>query len=305
MKNAEQSLLFYDSNKLVTLSQKTFNHSLLRAGNASMAEQRAQSDGQTTLLATDLTGSVTHAKTNTDREPATYTAYGYRTPSDTAPALGFNGEYLNSTLPLYLLGNGHRSFNPALMRFHSPDSLSPFGKGGVNSYTYCGGDPINRLDPSGRFFRTLLSGIKGAKNLMKLRVPRKFRATPDTPSTQGEPPPAYHRYTNANSKPVPPPPYRPLPYSERPPKGHVTVATRPAEDPPNYWGNTTVRRLTERQWVRIQERISILNSQEEIGLRAISNTRVRADVEEYTALVLRIRQQREGLRVRLATSVWE
>ena len=162
MKNAEQSLLFYDSNKLVTLSQKTFNHSLLRAGNASMAEQRAQSDGQTTLLATDLTGSVTHAKTNTDREPATYTAYGYRAPSDTAPALGFNGEYLNSNLPLYLLGNGHRSFTPALMRFQSPDSLSPFEAGGINPYCYCGGDPINRSDPTGRSW---MSPFKGIANL--------------------------------------------------------------------------------------------------------------------------------------------
>ncbi|EGH35731.1 hypothetical protein PSYJA_44541, partial [Pseudomonas syringae pv. japonica str. M301072] len=34
----------------------------------------------------------------------------------------------------YLLGNGYRAFNPVLMRFNSPDSLSPFGEGGVNAY---------------------------------------------------------------------------------------------------------------------------------------------------------------------------
>ena len=35
------------------------------------------------------------------------------------------------------------------MRFNSPDELSPFGDGGINSYAYCGGDPVNRYDPSG------------------------------------------------------------------------------------------------------------------------------------------------------------
>lgn len=35
------------------------------------------------------------------------------------------------------------------MRFTNPDSLSPFGAGGVNPYAYCGGDPINNADPSG------------------------------------------------------------------------------------------------------------------------------------------------------------
>ncbi|WP_147458691.1 RHS repeat-associated core domain-containing protein, partial [Pseudomonas savastanoi] len=36
-----------------------------------------------------------------------------------------------------------------LMRFNSPDSLSPFGKGGMNAYAYCAGDPVNRSDPTG------------------------------------------------------------------------------------------------------------------------------------------------------------
>ena len=35
------------------------------------------------------------------------------------------------------------------MRFHSDDDLSPFGRGGINAYMYCGGDPANRADPSG------------------------------------------------------------------------------------------------------------------------------------------------------------
>lgn len=57
------------------------------------------------------------------------------------------------------LGNGHRVYNPVLMRFHSPDSLSPFGRGGRNAYAYCAGDPINHADPSGRFAVPLIAGL--------------------------------------------------------------------------------------------------------------------------------------------------
>ncbi|WP_010202033.1 RHS repeat-associated core domain-containing protein, partial [Pseudomonas amygdali] len=43
----------------------------------------------------------------------------------------------------------YRAFNPVLMRFNSPDTLSPFGRGGLNAYAYCQGDPVNRSDPDG------------------------------------------------------------------------------------------------------------------------------------------------------------
>lgn len=45
------------------------------------------------------------------------------------------------------------------MRFNSPDSLSPFGKGGLNAYVYCEGDPINRDDASGHFFQSVFKGF--------------------------------------------------------------------------------------------------------------------------------------------------
>jgi len=35
------------------------------------------------------------------------------------------------------------------MRFLSSDVLSPFHAGGLNGYSYCGGDPVNKHDPSG------------------------------------------------------------------------------------------------------------------------------------------------------------
>lgn len=74
--------------------------------------------------------------------------------------LGFNGELCDPVTGHYLLGNGYRAFNPVLMRFNSPDNLSPFDKGGINAYAYCQGDPVNCVDVDGHFFAGLLSGIK-------------------------------------------------------------------------------------------------------------------------------------------------
>lgn len=61
--------------------------------------------------------------------------------------LGFNGEYLEHHR-VQILGS-YRAYNPVLMRFHGPDSLSPFAKGGLNAYAYCHGDPVNLVDPTG------------------------------------------------------------------------------------------------------------------------------------------------------------
>ncbi len=64
-------------------------------------------------------------------------------------ALAFKGERWDALSGNYLLGNGYRAYNPRLMRFHSPDSESPFGLGGPNCYAFSNGDPINWNDPSG------------------------------------------------------------------------------------------------------------------------------------------------------------
>ncbi|WP_203649433.1 RHS repeat-associated core domain-containing protein [Pseudomonas sp. RtIB026] len=76
-----------------------------------------------------------------------YSPYGYH--PELTISLGFNGERLEPITGHYLLGNGYRAFNPVLMRFSSPDSLSPFARGGLNAYAYCLGDPVNHRDPSG------------------------------------------------------------------------------------------------------------------------------------------------------------
>lgn len=103
-----------------------------------------------TLLATDQQRSVIQAIDRRSSGSIAYTPYGYHCKKSTSMCrLGFNGELPEASTGDYLLGNGYRAFNPVLMRFNSPDKLSPFGKGGVNTYAYCLGDPINRSDPTG------------------------------------------------------------------------------------------------------------------------------------------------------------
>ncbi|MBV4503395.1 RHS repeat-associated core domain-containing protein [Pseudomonas sp. BW13M1] len=79
-----------------------------------------------------------------------YTPYG-ALPSATGPRLAYVGQVRESLMGLYHLGNGHRSYDPCLMRFLSPDALSPFGRGGMNAYVYCAGDPVNYQDRNGRW----------------------------------------------------------------------------------------------------------------------------------------------------------
>lgn len=83
--------------------------------------------------------------------------------------LGFNGERPDPVTGHYLLGNGYRAFNPELMRFNSPDSWSPFGKGGLNAYAYCAGDPVNRIELDGHSF-TLMGALKYVSRKAGLRT---------------------------------------------------------------------------------------------------------------------------------------
>ena len=103
------------------------------------------------LLATNLQRSVLHTLSASGSHASGYGPYGYPCAQHAQQSLlGFNGELPDPVTGHYLLGNGYRAYNPVLMRFNSPDRLSPFGAGGINTYAYCKGDPVNRVDPSGR-----------------------------------------------------------------------------------------------------------------------------------------------------------
>lgn len=106
--------------------------------------------GPTQLLITDLLKSPVAVRSASGPMPVAYVPYGYRPLSAGFTKIGFTGQLLELRGGHYLLGNGYRAYNPVLMRFHSPDHLSPFGRGGINAYTYCEGDPVNWRDLSGR-----------------------------------------------------------------------------------------------------------------------------------------------------------
>jgi RHS repeat-associated protein len=144
---------FYCKNRLATEIQGAVGHSIVQHGDLLLAQQQRHSDGlDTNLLATDLQRSVLHTlKSDRQPQPIAYSPYGHRpAESGLTSLLGFNGERPDAVTGHYLLGNGYRAFNPVLMRFNSPDSLSPFGKGGLNAYVYCLGDPVNKIDPNGQ-----------------------------------------------------------------------------------------------------------------------------------------------------------
>lgn len=124
-------------------------------------EQNNSHQPRTVLLATDNKNSILAEIVCGKPNSISYSAYGQQSgQQEVATRLGFNGELREAQIGWYLLGNGYRAYNPRLMRFHSPDSWSPFGRGGLNAYMYCVGDPVNFSDPTGHGrFGKILSGI--------------------------------------------------------------------------------------------------------------------------------------------------
>jgi RHS repeat-associated protein len=77
-----------------------------------------------------------------------YGAYGAHDAPAGAARTAYVGTVREADACYYLFGI--RAYSPGLRRFLSPDRASPFNRGGLNRYAYCGGDPLNRIDPSGR-----------------------------------------------------------------------------------------------------------------------------------------------------------
>lgn len=147
----------------------------------------------TLLLKADRQHSVLGGASSNTRA---YSPYGI-TNTVFAPGLAFCGQYLDPSTGNYPLGNGHRFYSPTLMRFITPDTLSPFSKGGINVYVYCGADPVNRHDPSGAFWLGILLRVVGLASsgatlfgatvrTMRNIVGRKSSTANATPSSHQE-----------------------------------------------------------------------------------------------------------------------
>jgi RHS repeat-associated protein len=145
----------YQKNRLSVEIQGAVHRRVMQFDHHVLAEQRA---AETVLPATDLQRSVLHSVDAQGRQGIAYSPYGHR-PSgrDVFSLLGFTGERPDPVTGHYPLGKGYRSYNPVLMRFNQPDSLSPFGEGGVNAYAYCQGDPVNWSDPTGHIKLSMLT----------------------------------------------------------------------------------------------------------------------------------------------------
>ncbi len=167
--------LFYCAGKVHTLKSEDSVRQVIRHDREVLVERGAV----TQLAWGDKQASVLGVKRPSSAYGKNYSAYGAHEFSTELTGLtGFSGYYFDALSTHYLLGNGYRSYSSRMMRFMSPDSLSPFGRGGLNTYGYCAGDPINRVDPDGRAPAFTLKQVKvhvknsspGVRRFMKSRT---------------------------------------------------------------------------------------------------------------------------------------
>ena len=152
MSQSQKQFYFYSPEGLSLVKDPGSRASaLFRAAGHALAQRGAD---QAELYATDMQGSVLrlidHGVCSMQ-----YSAYGHDGDKLCTSVLRYCGQRKESAIPHYLLGDGYRAFNSVSMRFNTPDSFSPFGAGGINPYSYCGGDPVNNTDPSGHMMNSI------------------------------------------------------------------------------------------------------------------------------------------------------
>lgn len=150
MRNDEKSKLvnnfFYALGKLTSVSGAQ-NIRLACAESAILAQKEVLIQ----LFQIDDAGTVIGRFASNQMLCETYTPYGFDSIKSGKSSIAFCGQWRDAVTGGYPLGDGYRFYCPTSNRFMSADNESPFGKGGVNAYAYCSGDPINRVDPSGHF----------------------------------------------------------------------------------------------------------------------------------------------------------
>ncbi|WGV19973.1 RHS repeat-associated core domain-containing protein [Pseudomonas putida] len=146
--------LFYCAGQAHTFKSKEDVQQIIRHGREVLAEY----DTAARVVWGDKQASVLGSVGLKGARSIHYSAYGGSGSAANLPGLiGYAGYYWDALFGHYTLGNGCRSYSPGLMRFLSPDRFCPFGRGGLNAYGYCAGDPVNNIDPDGHAPVTLLS----------------------------------------------------------------------------------------------------------------------------------------------------
>ncbi len=134
--------------------------SWLRTAGTLLGEVVVGNDAGTILLGTTASSTVA-LESDSGVRLIPFAPHGHRDNLTGARSQhGFNGEHLDAASGCYLLGTGHhRPYSPVLAMFLAPDRASPFSRGGLNGLSYCAGDPINRTDPSGHFWKWIVAGV--------------------------------------------------------------------------------------------------------------------------------------------------
>ena len=95
-------------------------------------------------------------------------------------SLRYRGYYYDAEFGLYYLNS--RYYDPAMCRFINADGYVSTGQGnaGLNMYSYCGNNPVNRIDSNGRFFEKIGQCLKKAWNGIKTFFKNTFGAGSST-----------------------------------------------------------------------------------------------------------------------------
>lgn len=164
--------LFYQNDQLVTAASTGGDRHIFRVRDVALVLlDKAQT---IKIIKTDQANSVL----GVSDKLMVYSPYGHLDTPEGDALLAFNGQWLDPRTLCYLPGS-YRLLGPHLQRFCSPDSLSPFASGGLNSYSYCAGDPINNKDPSGHTVESLFRGFLSIKRSPRSKLNHYVSKTDD------------------------------------------------------------------------------------------------------------------------------